>query len=117
MGKTFREKLQELSPERQKKIEEESQKLIAEEMTRQQLRQARKLTQKQMAELLQVDQGNISRLEQRTDLMISTLQKYIAAMGGDLKIEVEFPNRPSVTLVGISEIEESELNNIDFGSY
>ncbi|MDY6897782.1 MAG: hypothetical protein SWZ49_06840 [Cyanobacteriota bacterium] len=44
MGKTFREKLQELSPERQKKIEEESQKLIAEEMTRQQLRQARKLT-------------------------------------------------------------------------
>ncbi len=50
-----------------------------------------------MAELLQVDQGNISRLEQRTDLMISTLQKYIAAMGGDLKLVIEFPNRPPVT--------------------
>ena len=49
--------------------------------------------------------------------MISTLQKYIAAMGGDLKLVVEFPNRPSVTLVGISEIEQSELNDIDFGSY
>ena len=46
-----------------------------------------------MAELLQVDRGNISRLEQRTDLMISTLQKYIAAMAGDLKLVVEFLNR------------------------
>lgn len=116
MGKTLKEKLEELSPERRKKIEEESQRLIAEEMTRQQLRQARKLTQKQMAELLQVDQGNISRLEQRTDLMLSTLQKYIAAMGGNLKLVVEFPNLPPVTLVGISEIEESELDDVEFGS-
>ncbi len=112
MGKTLKDKLEELSPERQKKIEEESTKLIAEEMTRQQLRQARKLTQKQMAEFLQVDQGNISRLEQRTDLMLSTLQKYIAAMGGELKLVVEFPNRPPVTLIGISEIEESDSNTI-----
>ncbi len=44
MSKTLREKLDELSPERRKKIEEESQKLIAEEITRQQLRQARELT-------------------------------------------------------------------------
>ncbi len=110
MGKTLKDKLQELSPQRRKKIEEESTKLIAEEMTRQQLRQARDLTQKQMAEFLQVDQGNISRLEQRTDLMLSTLQKYIAAMGGELKLIVEFPNRPPVTLIGISEIEESDSN-------
>ena len=108
MGKTLKEKLEELSPERQQKIAEESNLLIAEEMTRQQLRQALKLTQEQMAELLQVDQGNISRLEQRTDLMLSTLRKYVAAMGGELKLVVEFPNRPPVTLVGISEIEESE---------
>lgn len=108
MGKTLKEKLSQLSPERQQKITEESNLLISEEMTRQQLRQALKLTQEQMAELLQVDQGNISRLEQRTDLMLSTLRKYIAAMGGELKLVVEFPNRPPVTLVGISEIEESE---------
>lgn len=112
MGKTLKQKLEELSPERQKKVEEESQRLIAEEMTRQQLRQALKLTQKQMAELLQVDQGNISRLEQRTDLMLSTLHKYIAAMGGDLKLVVEFPNRPPVTLIGISQIEESDFDDV-----
>lgn len=112
MGKTLKQKLEELSPERQEKIKEESQRLIAEEMTRQQLRQALKLTQKQMAELLQVDQGNISRLEQRTDLMLSTLHKYIAAMGGDLKLVVEFPNRPPVTLIGISQIEESDFDDV-----
>jgi DNA-binding transcriptional regulator YiaG len=108
MGKTLQEKLAELSPEQRQEIEAETKLLIAEEMTRQQLRQALKLTQEQMAELLQVDQGNISRLEQRTDLMLSTLRKYITAMGGELKLVVEFPNRPPISLVGISEIEESE---------
>jgi transcriptional regulator with XRE-family HTH domain len=108
MGRTLKEKLETLSPERRQKIEAESSLLIAEEMTRQQLRLALKLTQEQMAELLQVDQGNISRLEQRTDLMLSTLRKYIAAMGGELRLVVEFPNRPPVTLVGISEISELE---------
>lgn len=44
MGKTLEEKLGELSPERRKEIEEEANLLIAEEMTRQQLRQALKLT-------------------------------------------------------------------------
>ncbi|MBD2773587.1 helix-turn-helix domain-containing protein [Iningainema tapete] len=108
MGTTLREKLKQLPPERRKKIEEESAFLIAEEMTRQQLRQALKLTQEQIAELLQIDQGNVSRLEQRTDLMLSTLRKYIAAMGGELRLVVEFPNQPPITLVGISEIEEPE---------
>lgn len=112
MGRTLKEKLEQLSPERRKKIEEESNFLIFEEMTRQQLRLALKLTQEQMAELLEIDQGNISRLEQRTDLMLSTLRKYIAAMGGDLRLVVEFPNRPPITLVGISEIEEAESEAI-----
>jgi transcriptional regulator with XRE-family HTH domain len=110
MGKTLKEKLEELSPEERKEIEEEANLLIAEEMTRQQLRLALKLTQEQMAEFLQVDQGNVSRLEQRTDLMLSTLRKYIAAMGGELRLVVEFPNRPPITLVGISEIKEAEAN-------
>jgi len=40
--------------------------------------------------------------------MLSTLRKYIAAMGGELRLVVEFPDRPPITLVGISDIEESE---------
>ena len=105
MGKTLKEKLEQLPLERQQKIAEESNFLIAEEMTRQQLRLALKLTQEQMSKLLQIDQGNVSQMQQNTDLMLSILRKYIADLGGDLKLVVEFPNRPQVTLSGISEID------------
>lgn len=105
MGKTLKEKLEQLPLERQQKIAEESNFLIAEEMTRQQLRLALKLTQEQMSKLLQIDQGNVSQMEQNTDLMLSILRKNITDLGGDLKLVVEFPNRPQVTLSGISEID------------
>jgi hypothetical protein len=105
MGKTLKEKLEQLPLERQQKIAEESNFLIAEEMTRQQLRLALKLTQEQMSKLLQIDQGNVFQMEQNTDLMLSILRKNITDLGGDLKLVVEFPNGPQVTLSGISEID------------
>ncbi|MFN9615455.1 MAG: transcriptional regulator, partial [Dolichospermum sp.] len=64
-----------------------------------------KLTQEQMSKLLQIDQGNVFQMEQNTDLMLSILRKNITDLGGDLKLVVEFPNRPQVTLSGISEID------------
>lgn len=109
MARSLKEKLSQLPPERRQKIEQRTSELVAEEMTRQQLREALKLTQEQMAQILQIDQANVSRLEKRTDLMLSTLRKYVVAMGGDLRLVVEFPNRPPVTLVGISDIEELEV--------
>ncbi|MBD2776880.1 XRE family transcriptional regulator [Iningainema tapete] len=108
MGIPLREIIKQLPLEEQKEIEKRSAELLAEEMTRQQLKQALKLTQEQIAKHLQIDQGNVSRLEQRTDLMLSTLRKYVEAMGGELRLVVEFPNCPPVTLVGISDIEEPE---------
>lgn len=108
MATTLKEKLEQLTSLRQKKIERRAAALVAEEMTRRELRKALKLTQKQIAELLQIDQANVSRLEQRTDLMLSTLRQYIAAMGGKLRLVVEFPNRPPVDLAGISDLEEPE---------
>lgn len=105
---TLKEKLEQLSSLRRKKIEERAAALVAEEMTRQELRLALKLTQKQMASILQIDQANVSRLEKRTDLMLSTLRQYIAAMGGELQLVVEFPDRPPVNLIGISDLDEPE---------
>lgn len=107
MATTLKEKLERLPVERRKKIEGRAATLVAEEMTRRELRRALKLTQQQMAELLQIDQANVSRLEKRTDLMLSTLRQYIAAMGGELRLVVEFPNRPPINLIGISDLEET----------
>ena len=110
---TLKEKLSRLSKERQQKVEHRSAQLLTEEMTRQQLREAVKLTQQQMAEILQIDQANVSRIEKRADLMLSTLRKYITAMGGELRLVVEFPDRPPISLIGISDItrlEEAEAS-------
>ena len=66
-------------------------KKIIEEMPLQQLRNARQMTQTRLAEVLEMDQGNISKLEQRTDMYLSTLRSYIEAMGGVLEIRALFP--------------------------
>ena len=63
-----------------------------EEMPLQQLRNAREMTQTRLAEVLEMDQGNISKLEKRTDMYLSTLRSYVEAMGGTLEIRAVFPD-------------------------
>lgn len=105
MGITLKEKMKELSPERQKQIEARTAELIKEQMTLRELRLARKLTQVRMAKALGITQDSVSRLEKRTDLLLSTLRKTVHAMGGKLSLVAEFPDRPPVTLSGIAEDE------------
>lgn len=93
----------ELSPARRKKVEARAAQLIAEEMTLQELRRARKLTQVRMAKALGIGQDGVSKLEKRADLMISTLRKSVEAMGGSLSLIAEFPDREPVLLSGIAE--------------
>ena len=94
-----------LSPARRKKVEARAAQLIAEEMTLQELRRARKLTQVRMARKLGVSQDGISKLERRSDLLLSTLRKTVEAMGGSLSLVAEFPDRDPVVLSGIAEDE------------
>ena len=61
------------------------------EMPLQELRQAHQMSQERLAELLSTKQANISRIERRTDMYISTLRSYIEAMGGELDIVARFP--------------------------
>lgn len=87
-----------LSPARRKKVEDRATQLITEEMTLRQLRKARELTQVRMAKALGISQDGVSRLEKRTDLLLSTLRKSVQAMGGNLTLVAEFPDRPPVVL-------------------
>jgi transcriptional regulator with XRE-family HTH domain len=90
---SYQEVLQTLSPEQRQTVETRAAELIAEEMTLRDLRKARSLTQEKMAELLQIRQENVSRIEHRTDLLLSTLREYIEAMGGELDLVVKFHDR------------------------
>ena len=101
----------ELSPARHKKVAARAAQLIAEEMTLQELRHARKLTQVRMAKALGIGQDGVSKLEKRADLMISTLRKTVEAMGGTLSLVAEFPDRKPVVLSGIAG-EEPERSRV-----
>lgn len=102
MTKTLEEKLASLAPARRKRITARTAELISEERSLRDLRQALELTQERLASELGVGQESISRLEKRSDLLISTLRSYLQAMGGELRLVAEFPNRPPVMLSGLA---------------
>ena|SRR5579859_5885821 len=108
MSVNVNEKINKLSPAERKKIEARAAQLIAEEMTLRELRKARKLTQVRVAKLLGITQDSVSRLEQRSDLLLSTLRNAVQAMGGNLSLVAEFPDRGPVVLTGIAEPDETQ---------
>ena len=92
-----------LSSAQRKKVEARAAELIAEEMTLRELRRARKLTQVSVAKALGITQDSVSRLEKRSDILLSTLRKTVRVMGGNLSLVAEFPDRAPVVLSGIAE--------------
>lgn len=63
------------------------------------LREARALTQSTLAELLDMDQSEVSRLERRSDMLLSTLRRFVQATGGELHIVVTYPDGGPVSLL------------------
>jgi len=103
MVRTMNEFIASLPKERQKRIRKRSKKLVEEYMALQEIRKARELTQKDVAKKLKISQDGVSRLEQRSDVMLSTLRKYVEAMGGSLNLVAQFPDRPPVEIAGFSD--------------
>jgi DNA-binding XRE family transcriptional regulator len=106
MATTLKEKMAQLPPERRARIEAEADRLHAEYLSLKDLRKAKELTQVQLAEALGIRQATVAQLEKRSDLLLSTLRSYVEAMGGRLKLLVEFPGRPPVVLDGLGDTEE-----------
>jgi transcriptional regulator with XRE-family HTH domain len=69
------------------------------------LRKARNLTQAAMANTLGIAQAEVSRMERRTDVYISTLRSYVEAMGGKLRIVAEFPHVEPIELDGLGDLQ------------
>ncbi|HWO20467.1 MAG TPA: helix-turn-helix domain-containing protein [Kofleriaceae bacterium] len=55
------------------------------------LREHRKVSQESLARLMQLSQAAISKTERRGDMLLSTLQSFIEALGGELHISAKFP--------------------------
>lgn len=111
MGKSLQEIIETLPTTQQADVEERFKELYAEELSLRDLRKARKLTQERLAELLHMRQESVSRLEKRSNLLLSTLRNYVRAMGGELKLIVQFSDRPPVQLEDLLEDDSKSLTN------
>jgi transcriptional regulator with XRE-family HTH domain len=99
MAKNLNEVLAALPPKRRAKVEQ----CAGELATLKDLRIAVERTQQDLAASLGVGQDTISRIERRSDLLLSTLRRYVQAMGGELDLVARFPNRPPVLLDHIAQ--------------
>ncbi len=99
MARNLEQILEALPTERRAAVEQRA----AELATLKDLRQAMQKTQVDLAAALHVGQDSISRLEKRSDMLLSTLRGYIEAMGGKLEIVARFPNRPPVTIERLTD--------------
>jgi len=90
MAKPFKELRDQMTPERQEANERKAGELLA-AMPLQELRKALSLTQAQLAEELGISQAAVSKMENRPDIYIRTLARFVEAMGGTLKVTANFP--------------------------
>ncbi len=111
MATKFQKIRESMAPERQERIRKRTQELL-DELPLQELRQARELSQEELAEVLGLNQATISKLERRTDMYLSSLRRFVEAMGGELEIMANFPEgRVRIQLFEDLE-EEPEKANI-----
>ena len=106
MATALHDKMKSVGGKRRKKIEARAAELVAEEMALRELRIAHQRTQTSMAKQLGISQDGVSRLEKRSDLLLSTLRNYVEAMGGNLRLVAEFPDQPPVLLTGFADIDD-----------
>lgn len=112
MATTLDDVIKSLPPKRRAKIEHLTAELVEEVTTLRELRKKQKLTQADIAQLLGIKQENVSRLERRNNIHLSTLKDYIHALGGKLHLIVEFPNQEPIEIKDLENVETTELKPI-----
>lgn len=82
---------------------------LREEMDLAQLRTARRLSQAALGEILHVEQPAIAKLEKRTDMYVSTLRRFVEAMGGKLEITARFDDH-DVLIRSFGDIDDADVS-------
>ncbi|NUF39308.1 helix-turn-helix domain-containing protein [Acinetobacter lactucae] len=91
MAKTLQELLASRSPESQARIKQMTDELLIKNQLYL-IRKELEISQKELAETLGIKQSSLSAIENHgNDLKISTIKKYVEAMGGKLRIDIELP--------------------------
>jgi predicted transcriptional regulator len=78
------------------------------EMDLAEVRRAMKLSQEELGQTLQINQGSVAKIEKRADMYVSTLRRFIEAMGGELEIVARFADH-SVKIRNFSDVRNVDL--------
>ena len=98
MARTLDQVLAELPASRRRAVRKRANRLIAEELSLQELRRALQMTQTDVASALGKRQDEVSRIEQRGDLLLSTINDYVRSLGGELELVCTFKDRNPVRI-------------------
>jgi len=102
MAKKFSELRKNMSAEAQESAVQRKLALL-EEVPLQELRQALAFSQEDIASILEINQSSVSKIERETDMYLSTLRRFIQAMGGSLELVAKFPD---------GEVKINQINDI-----
>ena len=104
MHTTLADKVATLPAERRAAIDRRAAELHDEELSLRELRKAFALTQTNLAARLNIKQASVARMEQRSDLLLSTLRAYVEAMGGRLDLIASLPGHAPIRLRELGDL-------------
>jgi len=96
-----------LPDDRKARIQARTDELEKEYLSLQELRKEAGLTQAHVSKDLNMAQANVSRLEQSSDMLLSTLRGYVEAIGGQLDITVNLPNKTPISIKNLGDLIET----------
>lgn len=99
MGRTLNQILADLPPERQRRIDARYQELRQEVESLAELRRLAGKLQADVADALNIKQPSVSKIEKQGDMYLSTLRRYVEAIGGELELTVRFAKGPALQLL------------------
>lgn len=111
MAKPFSDLWNQMEPKRRERVDARVQATL-EEMELRELRRAQQLTQQQLAEMLNMNQAAVSKIERQSDMYVSTLRRFLSAMGGELKIVASFADRDiEITQFALTKEDQQRLQS------
>jgi DNA-binding transcriptional regulator YiaG len=87
---SFKKLRDKMTSEQRAQAKAQAKEMLA-EMLLAEIRQAVGLTQEQLAATLGIKQPTLSKLESQHDMQVSTLQRLVRALGGELEIIAHLP--------------------------
>lgn len=79
-------------PERRARVDEEK-RVMGAVMTLFEMREQRGASQEDLARVWATSQPNVSKIERQDDLFVSTVRRYVEALGGRLELHAVFPDQ------------------------